>query len=92
MNKYNRSDKIVIKLEHIPGTRKTDKFNNVIGDMNVNAIKNVQTNLWHLRYDPPATMPMSLQVQFTNFNRLLDFATDYYTKKNLRIKEILDAA
>ena len=91
MNKYNRSDKIVIKLEHIEGTKKNDKYNNHIGDMDVNAIKNTQTNLWHLRYNAPAATPTPLQVQFTNFNRLLDFVSEYYHKRNLKVKDIIDA-
>jgi len=77
----NRADKIKLVLE---GNKDTIK------SFSVNAIKNTQTNLWHLRYDAPVTTPVPLQQQFTNFNRLIDFAEKYYGRRNLKIKEMQD--
>ena len=89
----NRADKIKLVLDKIDESkivRDSSGTNDISKAINVNAIKNTQTNLWHLRYDAPATTPVPLQQQFTNFNKLIDFAEKYYGKRNLKIKEMKD--
>ena len=88
----NRSDKVRLLLDKIDVNKTAkDKYSNDIDkEINVNAIKNTQINLWHLRYDAPVSTPVPLQQQFTNFNKLIDFAEKYYAKRNLKIKEMKD--
>ena len=89
----NRADKIKLLLDKIDENKivkDSSGHNDMSKAISVNAIKNTQTNLWHLRYDAPVSTPVPLQQQFTNFNKLIDFAEKYYAKRNLKIKEMQD--
>lgn len=59
------------------------------GENRLHAVMNTQTCLWHLKYDS-GIVPPALQQQFTGFTRLLNFVKDYFKKRNIEIKEIID--
>ena len=91
----NRQDNIKIMLEQDKETRIWDKNRNsttkyMNSDAHINALRNPNTNLWFLRYDPPVSTPITLQQQFTNFGALLKFAENYFSRRNIKIKEIID--
>ncbi len=86
----NRSDKIQLKLTKIDPSKKYDKHYNDTQDFDINAVKNTQTNLWTIRYPTAYVTPVPLQIQFTSFPKLIDYVHVYLTKRNLKIKEIID--
>lgn len=59
------------------------------GGNKLHALMDEQTCLWYLKYDDGGVPPV-LQCKFTGFKQLLKFAEDYYSKRNIRIKEIKD--
>ena len=59
------------------------------GENKLHAIKNPQTCLWSLKYDM-GIVPPPLKGQYTGFNALKKFCEDYFNKRNMRIKEIID--
>lgn len=87
----NRSNKIVLKLVPIDPSKKADLHNNATKPIDVNAIRNKETNLWHIRYPQNVPSPMPLQVQFTKLDKLINHASDFYSKRNLKISEMIDA-
>lgn len=84
----NRSNKVVLKLTPIDPEKRFKQ--RVVDPLDVIAVRNQETNLWHMRFNAPAATPMNLQVQFTNFNRLIDFVSEHYSKRNLKIEEMID--
>lgn len=88
----NRSNKVMLKLTPIDPTIKTRPGStNAMKDIDINAVRNSETNLWHVKFNPPRVTPMNLQIQFTNFNRLINFVSEHYAKHNLKIEEMTDA-
>lgn len=60
------------------------------GENNVHAIRNPLTNLWYLKYDKGG-LPQGLRTQkFTSFNKLHTFVKEYFKRRNIEIKEIID--
>jgi hypothetical protein len=57
------------------------------GENKLHAIQ--ESGLWSLKYEQGRTPP-ELRQQFTGFNTLVKHVTDYYKKRNVEIKEILD--
>lgn len=87
----NRSNKVILKFTPIDPNKRKPNSNSKTEDIETNAVRNPETNLWHIRHPAPVSTPPNLQIQFTNFNRLMDHITEYYSKRNLKIGEIIDA-
>lgn len=59
------------------------------GENKLHAIKDTQTCLWYMKYDD-GLIPEPLRQRFTTFSRLFKTAEDYFTKRNVKITEIID--
>lgn len=59
------------------------------GENKLHAIKDPQTCLWYLKYEK-GVLPPQLKGQYTGFNQLRRFCEDYFIKRNMRIKEVID--
>ena len=58
------------------------------GENKLHAIKDPQTCLWHFKYEQ-GILPPTLKGQYTGFNQLKKTAEDYFTKRNMKIKEVI---
>lgn len=45
--------------------------------------------LWYLKYDS-GILPGALRQQFTGFNKLMTFTTEYFKKRNVIAKEVTE--
>lgn len=59
------------------------------GENKLHAIKDEQTALWHFKYDM-GVLPPQLKQEFTGFPKLKTFADNYFKKRNIQIKEVLE--
>lgn len=59
------------------------------GENELHAIQDRQTTLWYFKYRMGG-LPEALKQQFTNFPKLLTFATGYFKNRGVEIKEVLD--
>lgn len=59
------------------------------GENKLHAIKDSQTCLWYLKYER-GVLPPAFKQQFTGFKALLKFVEDYYRKRNIIVKEVID--
>lgn len=59
------------------------------GENRLHAIKDSQYQLWSLKYEMGG-VPEPLKQQFTSFKSLVKFTTDYFARRNIKIKEIID--
>ncbi|HXB13192.1 MAG TPA: hypothetical protein VNZ45_14495 [Bacteroidia bacterium] len=60
------------------------------GEQKLHALMDDQTNLWHFRYDARGKLPPELDSQtFTTYSALLKFATEYFSKRNIKVAEVL---
>jgi hypothetical protein len=92
-NKLASSDRVLV-LEVIDGQKPLSSTGLVdprlfTGENKLHAIKDTQTCLWHLKYDQ-GIVPPPLKGQYTGFNQLKKFCEDYFQKRNMRIKEVID--
>lgn len=60
------------------------------GKNNLHCIMDKQTSLWYFNYDS-GLIPQPLQQRFTSFTKAYNFAEQYFNKRNVEIKEVLDA-
>lgn len=68
------------------GLTDTRLFN---GENRVHAIMDTQSCLWYLKYEQGG-VPEPLKCKFTSFKALLKFVGDYYFKRNIEIKQVID--
>lgn len=59
------------------------------GDNKLHAILDEQHMLWSLRYEKGIT-PAPLQQKFTNFRILLEFVKEYFSRRNIAVKEVIE--
>ena len=59
------------------------------GENELHAVKDPQTCFWSLRYTAGVVPPV-LKQSFTSFNKLKEFVEQYYNKRNIEIKKIID--
>lgn len=59
------------------------------GENRVHAVMDDQTCLWQLKYEQGG-VPQPLKCKFTSFKALLKFVGDYYKKRNIEIKQVID--
>ncbi len=90
----NLKTDIVFKLKPMEGKKPTSASGLVdnrlfTGENNLHAVMDTQYSLWYLKYDNGA-VPPPLQQRFTSFSKLLNFVTDYYSKRNIEITEVHD--
>lgn len=86
--KMRSRDRVLI-LEVIDETKPRTLHGLLDVSNKLHAIANEQTGLWCFKYDR-GVLPEALKCQFTSFKAMRKFAEDYYTKRNLRIKEVID--
>jgi hypothetical protein len=59
------------------------------GENKLHALMDTQTCLWSLKYEMGG-LPNPLKQQFTSFSRLLTFVTEYFKRRNVEVKEVID--
>lgn len=59
------------------------------GENKVHVVKEPETNFWYFKYERGG-VPEPLKCKFTGFKLALRHATDYYAKRNIEIKEVID--
>lgn len=59
------------------------------GGNNLHVIKDPETCFWFFKYDRGG-LPEPLKCKFTSFKTAVKFAEEYYNKRNLIIKEVID--
>lgn len=88
-----RSQDRILVLEPIDGDPKTTT--GIIdrriftGENKLHAIQNPQNSLWYFKYES-GILPQPLKMQFTSFNKMLAHAKDYFSRRNIVIKEVID--
>jgi hypothetical protein len=60
------------------------------GDNNIHVKMDKQSSLWYFEYDN-GVLPQQLQQRFTSYSKALDFAKQYYDRRNVDVKEVVDA-
>lgn len=60
------------------------------GENNLHAIMDPSSCMWILRYDA-GLVEQPLRQKFTSFKMLRKFVEDYYKRRNIQVKEILNA-
>jgi hypothetical protein len=56
---------------------------------NLHAIQDEQYGFWSVQYDS-GVIPPVFQQRWTSFTKLYDFVSEYYKRRNVEIKEIID--
>lgn len=88
-----RSDDRILVLEPIG-----DKVKNTLGIVdnrlfkggnNLHALKEINSNLWYLKYDVGG-LPEPLKQKYTSFAPLLKLAERYFETRGVRIAEVRD--
>lgn len=59
------------------------------GENKLHAVMDDQTCMWSLKYEMGAVPPV-LQCKYTSFKALLKHCEEYFSKRNMRIKEVID--
>jgi len=60
------------------------------GKNNLHVIMDKQTSLWYFQLDN-GILPQPLQQRFTSYNKAVNFATQYYNRRNIEVKEVVNA-
>lgn len=92
--KKNRAVDIVLKLAPVDGKAPLSSTGLIdkrlfTGDNRLHAIYDHQTHLWYLKYDD-GIVPDPLKQRFTGLQKMLDFVTGYFARRNIKIEEIID--
>lgn len=85
-----RTDRILVLAKIDPKT-KADMMDPEVfeGKNNLHAVMDNSTCLWSFKYER-GLPPEPLRQRFTNFNTLKAAAENYFSKKNVRIVEVID--
>jgi len=59
------------------------------GGNKLHCIRGPHDNLWRFKFDN-GIVPEPLKAKWTTFQRAYEFATEYFAKRNLEIKEVVD--
>lgn len=60
------------------------------GDNKLHAKKDSGSCLWYFKYDSGGLPPALKDQMFTSFKALMKYAEDYFRKRNVEIKEVID--
>lgn len=86
------SDDRILVLEIVNGKRANDSLiDNAVfdGKNNIHAVLQLN-NLWTLKLEHGFLPSYLRDKAFTNFNRLLKYVEDYFSKRGIKVKEIVD--
>lgn len=90
----NRSTDIILKLKPIDGAPRSTQGivdrSLFTGGNNLHAVMDIQTCLWHLKYDLGGLPPKLRGMQFTSLPLLLKYVKTYMKTRNVDIVEIID--
>lgn len=56
---------------------------------NLRAVMDTATSLWHFKYDSGIVEP-KLRGRWTSFSKLLEYAKNYFDKRNVEIVNVID--
>ncbi len=90
----NRTTNRVLELQQIDGKKPLNTLGLVdhrlfSGENKLRACRDDQ-GLWYMKYDS-GVLPPALRNRFTTFTALKNFAEEYFNKRNIVIKEVVDA-
>lgn len=90
--KLNSGDRTIIvqPMEGKPTKTNTGLTDNRLfsGDNALHAIQE-PNSLWYLKYEK-GILPDPFKQKFTSFSRLYKFVEDYYKRRNIEIKEVVN--
>ncbi len=89
--KMHTLDRVIV-LQPIEGRDPISTSGNVdkrlfSGDNKLHAVFNNQNGMWHLRYEKGG-IPASLDMQFVELPKLMDYVRNYFEKRNVEIVEV----
>ena len=90
--KMHMSDRIIV-LQPMEGKTPLSSTGNVdkrifSGENNLHGILKTDTGLWEFWYEK-GSLPGALECKFTTFAGLLDYAKEYFAKRNVEVKEVI---
>lgn len=85
----------VLVLGPVPGKKTKNTLGLVdsrlfTGENNLHAHKDKETCMWYLKYER-GIVPEPFKQQFTSLHVLLKFAKDYFIRRDIEIKDVIDA-
>lgn len=84
----NHTNDRLLKFERMEDGK---QYKGYLLEIPLHAIYDYNLNLWKMRYNPPAKLPPMLQDRlFTKFEHLRKYAEEYFAKRNMKLKEIID--
>lgn len=94
VSKKNRANDIVLVLKAKDGKSPLNTSGVVdkrlfTGENQLHAIVDTQTMLWYLKYDQ-GIVPEPMKQRFTSLDKLMNFTTEYFSKRNIDIVEVQD--
>lgn len=94
LTKNISNDRIII-LEKIPGEATktvTGTIDNRLfsGQNRLHALKDQESSFWKLRYDS-GLLAEPLKQSWTSFGKLYSFVSEYFKRRGVEIKEVIDA-
>jgi hypothetical protein len=60
------------------------------GENKLHAIKDPENNFWYLKYEMGSLPEVLKHSRYTTFGRLFKHAEDYFSKRNIKIVEVID--
>lgn len=92
--KKNRESDIILVLKPIEGKKPLASSGMVdsrlfTGKNQLHAVQDTSIRLWHLKYDM-GILQEPLRQRFTTLDKLLEFVTGYFARRNIEIVEIKD--
>lgn len=89
-----RATDIILKLKVIDDKLPKTVFGNIDqrlfkGDNKLHVILDPQFMFYHFKYDQ-GILPEPFRQRFTSLQKALDFAKDYYLKRNIEIEQVID--
>ena len=93
-NDNDRSTDRILMLAPIAGkaTKSSEGFTDnrlFTGENKLHAVLDKEHMLWYLRMDS-GLLAQELKQKFTSFSMLRKFVTDYYLRRNIEVKEVID--
>lgn len=89
-----RSDDRILVLKVIDGSKPLSSTGFVdsrlfIGENKLHAVMDPNTCLWSFKYEKGIT-PYALKSNYTSFQKLYRYASEYFNKRNVEITEVVD--
>lgn len=91
--KMNTNDRVFVlgavegkNMKNVIGVTDNRLFS---GENKLHAVRE-PTGVWYLKYEK-GILPEPFKQKFTGFNKLFRFVEDYYKRRNIEVKEVVNA-